>query len=87
MKGGDFLVDARFNANARMKVLGDAVTELRNRYGEDLVMVVVNGGMFGFRGQLPVDMSGDLVDTTVGRVLSWHRARRSAVRDGQSPAE
>ena len=54
-----------------MKVLGNAVNELRSRYGEDLVMVVVNGGMFGFRGQLPVDMSGDLVDTTVGRVLFY----------------
>jgi DNA-directed RNA polymerase beta' subunit len=68
-KGSGFMVDARFNANSRMKVLRTAVSELRNRYGEDLVMVVVNGGMFGFKGLVPVDMDGDLVDTTVGRVL------------------
>jgi DNA-directed RNA polymerase beta' subunit len=70
-KKGVFLVDSRFNANSRMKIVRDAVSELRNRYGEDLVMVVVNGGMFGYLGQVPVDMSGDLVDTTVGRVLFY----------------
>ena len=70
-ESGDYLVDARFNSNHRMRLLRAAITELRDRYGEDLVMVVAPAGFFGFEGHVPLDTLGDLVDTTVGRVLFY----------------
>ena len=68
---GDYLVDARFNSNHRMRLLRAAISSLRDRFGEDLVMVVAPAGFFGFEGHVPRDTLGDLVDTTVGRVLFY----------------
>ena len=52
---------------------------LRQRYEEDLVMVVAPAGFFGYRGQVPLvghsggdqanEARGEMVNTTVGRVL------------------
>ncbi len=64
-----YLVDARYNANARLGLLRSAVKALRDRFGEDLVLIAAPGGTFGFEGRVPVDMTGEVVDTTVGRVL------------------
>ena len=66
---GSYLIDARFNANYRHRQLREAVRQLRERYGEDLVLVVAPGGTFGFEGRVPVDMAGEVVTTTAGRVL------------------
>jgi DNA-directed RNA polymerase subunit beta' len=67
----DYLLDARFNSNHRIRVLRSAVKLLRDRYGEDLVMVVAPAGFFGFEGRVPVETRGDLVETTVGRVIFY----------------
>ncbi len=66
---GKFLLDARFNANYRMEVLRRAFKTLRERFAEDLVMAVLPAGFFGYKGLLPAQMDGELVETTVGRVL------------------
>ncbi|MCK6519926.1 hypothetical protein L6R49_00670 [Myxococcota bacterium] len=78
-KGGGFLVDARFNTSHRMTLLRKAVAWAREKYGDDLVLVVAPGGFFGFEGQIPLhtlDNENDgqesryeVVNTTVGRVL------------------
>ncbi len=67
--GGDYLIDARFNADRRFRLLQSAVNQLRDIYGEDLVLLVAPSGFFGFEGRLPANTEGVLVDTTVGRVL------------------
>jgi hypothetical protein len=76
---GGFLVDARFNTSHRMSLLREAVKWSREKFGDDLVLVVAPGGFFGFEGQIPLhtlDNENDgqesryeVVDTTVGRVL------------------
>jgi DNA-directed RNA polymerase subunit beta' len=68
---GQPIVDSRFNANSRMAVLKKAVKTFREKYGEDLVLMVAPAGFFGFEGRLPASSKGDLVDTTVGRVLFY----------------
>jgi DNA-directed RNA polymerase beta' subunit len=68
---GNVLVDARFNANRRFAVLRDALKTLRDQYGEELVLVAASAGFFGFEGEVPTGVAGDLVDTTVGRVLFY----------------
>ncbi len=68
---GAYLIDARFNTNYRMNVLRRAMAQVRARYGEDLVMVVASAGFLGFEGRLPTNTAGDLIETTVGRVLFY----------------
>jgi len=63
------VLDARFNANRRFDLLHRAVKAARDRYSDELVMVVAPRGMFGFRGLVPADSDGALVQTTVGRVI------------------
>jgi hypothetical protein len=62
-----------------MSLLREAVKWSREKFGDDLVLVVAPGGFFGFEGQIPLhtlDNENDgqesryeVVDTTVGRVL------------------
>ncbi|MEL6344552.1 MAG: DNA-directed RNA polymerase subunit beta', partial [Myxococcota bacterium] len=66
---GGFLIDARFSSNHRFQLLQTVVNTLREKYGEDLVLLSVPAGFFGFEGRLPASTDGDLVDTTVGRVM------------------
>ncbi len=68
---GEVLVDARFNANRRFARLSAAIKALREKYNEDLVLVVAPAGLFGFEGRVPTSAPGDLVDTTVGRVMFY----------------
>lgn len=63
------VLDARFNANRRFDLLHRAVKAGRDRYSDELVVVVAPKGMFGFRGLVPADSDGALVRTTVGRVI------------------
>ena len=75
------VVDARFNTTRRLQALGAAVRWARTTYGDDLVMLAAPAGFFGFQGQVPlftedggregVEARGELVDTTVGRVLFY----------------
>ena len=81
MKDGEFLLDARFNSARRLEVLRKAVAQLREMHGDDLVMVVCPAGFFGYQGRVPVlcadadanvvEGKGELVETTVGRVLFY----------------
>jgi DNA-directed RNA polymerase beta' subunit len=78
---GEPLVDARFNVAHRMRQLQAAVAMLREDYRDTLTMVVTPAGFFGFHNILPVwtedheenvvEAHGELVDTTVGRVLFY----------------
>jgi DNA-directed RNA polymerase beta' subunit len=78
---GSFLIDADFNSSRRMELLRTVVKTLRQKYGEDLVMVVGPAGFFGYQGSVPVltqssrenvvEARGEVVDTTVGRVLFY----------------
>ncbi len=78
---GEFLVDARFNTARRLEILSEAIVALRSKLGEDLVMVICPAGFFGYKGRVPVltdsqdpnvvEGLGELVQTTVGRVLFY----------------
>ncbi len=75
------LVDARFNTAHRIQMLQDAVRWLREAYKDTLTLVVAPAGYFGFENRIPVwthdseehvvEAKGELVDTTVGRVLFY----------------
>ncbi|MBN1335712.1 MAG: hypothetical protein JXB39_07105 [Deltaproteobacteria bacterium] len=76
-----FLVDARFNTARRLATLRRACRALREKYGEDVVLLVLPAGYFGYEGRVPiltedsdenvVEARGELVETTVGRVLFY----------------
>jgi DNA-directed RNA polymerase beta' subunit len=67
--GDDYLIDARFSAHYRFHLVQRIVNEMRTAYGEDLVLLSLPAGFFGFEGLLPTDTAMDLVSTTVGRVI------------------
>ncbi len=76
-----FLVDARFNTSHRLATLRRACQALRAKYAEDIVLFVAPAGFFGYEGRVPVfteasdenavEARGELVRTTVGRVLFY----------------
>ncbi|MFN7146683.1 MAG: hypothetical protein ACK4YP_23110, partial [Myxococcota bacterium] len=77
-EAGNVLVDARLNTTRRLNLLRNAVKALRARFEDDLVLVVAPAGYFGFKGLVPLKVAegkagleakGELVQTTVGRVL------------------
>ena len=78
-KAGKANIDSRLNSANRLDVLGRAASLLQEKYGDDLVMIVLPAGFFGHGGEVPiytqvgesdaVEAKGELVDTTVGRVL------------------
>ena len=80
-KGGKVQFDARLNTAHRIGELRTALKFLRSEYGEDLAMVVCPAGFFGYESRLPVwtsdhesgvvEARGEVVDTTVGRVLFY----------------
>ncbi|MES2640868.1 MAG: DNA-directed RNA polymerase subunit beta' [Myxococcota bacterium] len=72
------LVDARLNTTRRLALLRKAIAALRVRFGDDLALVATPAGFFGYQGLVPLKVSegkagleakGELVNTTVGRVL------------------
>ncbi|MFK7930950.1 MAG: hypothetical protein AB8H79_22385, partial [Myxococcota bacterium] len=79
--GDKVLVDARLNSAHRVAELREIVQTLRAKHSENLTMVVTSAGFFGFDNKLPVwtlesdenvvEGRGELVDTTVGRVLFY----------------
>ncbi len=73
-ESGQEIIDARLNSNARMAVLKSALKVLREKHGEDMVLVVLPAGFFGYKGLVPESSPGDLVETTVGRVLFFEVA-------------
>ena len=68
---GEVLVDARFNSNRRVALLRTALAAIKATTGEDLVLVALPAGFFGYKGLMPTESRGDLVDTTVGRVMFY----------------
>jgi DNA-directed RNA polymerase beta' subunit len=78
-KKGNLLLDARANTSSRLESLHQCIIWARETYGEELVMIVAPSGFFGQGGLVPlftenneargVEASGEMVDTTVGRVL------------------
>jgi DNA-directed RNA polymerase beta' subunit len=78
---GTLLFDARANSARRLESLRQAVFWAREKYGEDLVLVCAPAGFFGHRGLIPVytrdsgadcvEARGEMVATTVGRVLFY----------------
>ncbi|MEZ4322399.1 MAG: hypothetical protein R3F61_33340 [Myxococcota bacterium] len=81
MNGDRPLVDGRFNVSYRTRALMDAVEWLRAEYKDTLTLVVAPAGYFGFENRLPVwtrdneenvvEAKGELLHTTVGRVLFY----------------
>ncbi len=81
-EGGKAVYDARMNSTRRLELLRQAVSELRKRFEDDLVMIVTSAGFFGYRGIVPVatrdqkpaglEALGEMVKTTVGRVLFYN---------------
>ncbi len=75
------LIDSRFNVSYRMTQLRAAVDYLRESYKDTLTLVVAPAGFFGYRNIPPVwtedndanvvEARGELVETTVGRVLFY----------------
>jgi DNA-directed RNA polymerase beta' subunit len=80
-KGDDVVVDARFNVSYRIGQLRAAVSWARAEYKDSLALVMTPHGYFGFGSQVPVwtmehqenvvEACGELVETTVGRVLFY----------------
>ncbi|MEQ1501258.1 MAG: hypothetical protein ABMB14_03465 [Myxococcota bacterium] len=78
---GNPKIDARFNTAYRLNQLKDVLRDLRAEFRDTLTLVVAPAGFFGFENKLPVWTSdndrnvvegkGELVDTTVGRVLFY----------------
>lgn len=74
-------VDARFNISRRLDSLKAAAAWARERFGDDLLLVVAPAGFFGAQGEVPlytldstaqgIEARGEMVDTTVGRVLFY----------------
>jgi DNA-directed RNA polymerase subunit beta' len=64
-------LDARFNPNRRFDLMRNAIKALREKFADELVMVVLPRGMFGYQGRVPADSDGALVETTVGRVIFY----------------
>jgi DNA-directed RNA polymerase beta' subunit len=80
-EGGKVVIDARLNTARRMGQLRAALKWLRSQYNDNVTLVVVPAGFFGFKSRVPVWTSdsqanvvegrGEIVDTTVGRVLFY----------------
>ena len=80
-EGGELRFDARINVSRRLAQLRAAVNELRNLYKDTLTLVMAPAGFFGYQGRIPVwttdcddnvvEARGELVSTTVGRVLFY----------------
>ncbi|MCO4746324.1 MAG: hypothetical protein KC912_16120 [Proteobacteria bacterium] len=78
---GDILIDARSNVANRVRQLREVVSFLRSEYVETLTLVATAAGFFGYKQQVPVwtqdfdtnvvEARGELVETTVGRVLFY----------------
>ncbi|TNE88651.1 MAG: hypothetical protein EP330_14820 [Deltaproteobacteria bacterium] len=78
---GNLLIDARSNVARRVRQLREVVSFLRAEYKETLTLVAAAGGFFGYKQQVPVwttdhddnvvEARGELVETTVGRVLFY----------------
>jgi DNA-directed RNA polymerase beta' subunit len=64
-------LDARFNPNRRFDLARAAIAALREKFAEELVVLTLPRGMFGYHGLVPADSGGALVDTTVGRVIFY----------------
>ncbi len=69
---GTPILDSRMGSNHRFALLVRAIKTVRDRFGEDLVLVILPAGFFGYRGLVPAESKGDLVTTTVGRVLFYN---------------
>jgi DNA-directed RNA polymerase beta' subunit len=79
--GSKVVVDARMNTARRMSQLRAAVKWLRSQHQDNVTLIVVPAGFFGFQSRIPVwtaeaeknivEGRGELVDTTVGRVLFY----------------
>ena len=81
MKGDKPTIDARLNVASRINMLREVLKWARTEYGDDLTVVVCPAGFFGYLGQVPVwtqstdsnvvEARGEMVETTVGRVLFY----------------
>ncbi|GDX78824.1 hypothetical protein LBMAG42_06350 [Deltaproteobacteria bacterium] len=78
--GQNVLIDARMNSASRLAVLRQGIAALRAKFEDDLVLVVAPAGFFGYEGKVPLhsedggrvlEARGELVKTTVGRVLFY----------------
>ncbi len=76
--GSGVIIDARMNTAQRLAALRQGIALLRARFEDDLVLVVAPAGSFGYEGKVPLfvdsdrgvlEARGELVKTTVGRVL------------------
>ena len=78
--GQTVIIDARMNSEQRLKVLRQGIAALRAKFEDDLVLIVAPAGFFGYEGKVPLhtesggrvlEARGELVQTTVGRVLFY----------------
>jgi len=78
VENGKVTADARINTTRRLALLRDGIDALRKRFDDDLVMIATSAGFFGFEGLVPVagglglEARGEMVNTTVGRVLFYN---------------
>jgi DNA-directed RNA polymerase beta' subunit len=78
-EGGEVVVDRRLNVGTQLERLAAVIKALRSEFKDTLTAVVAPAGYFGWQGKLPVwtkdqddhvvEARGEVVDTTVGRVL------------------
>jgi len=80
-KDGAVVVDSRMNVSRRVRQLESVVNQLRETHKDTLTAIIAPAGFFGYHGQVPVwteetaenvvEARGELVETTVGRVLFY----------------
>ena len=74
-------IDGRFNVAHRLNQLRTIINKLREEHKDTLTLLIAPTGFFGFENKLPVwtqdndtdvvEARGEVVDTTVGRVLFY----------------
>jgi len=75
-------IDGRFNVSTRLQQLRAVLKQLREEYKDSLTLLTAPAGFFGYENRLPVwtsdndekvvEAKGEVVSTTVGRVLFYN---------------
>ncbi|HHO54677.1 MAG TPA: hypothetical protein ENK18_28345 [Deltaproteobacteria bacterium] len=82
VEGGRPKIDGRFNVAYRLNQLSRVLCQLREEYKDTLTLISAPAGFFGYDNKLPVwthdndqdvvEARGEVVETTVGRVLFYN---------------
>ncbi|MEC7986659.1 MAG: hypothetical protein VX278_15940, partial [Myxococcota bacterium] len=63
--------DVRYSPNVRLRILAAAISELRAKYKDELVLISAPAGTLGHLGKVPWQSPSYMEKTTVGRVIFY----------------